>query len=211
MAYGRAVEEFLVVWSNEYQAGAPPMYISGRRVKAADGTFPGGASDLTISHASQNRVNPDVTYNLARNEYLVVYDNGADIFGMRLTGNLGHNFGGEFGIAGWPSTEIHPAVAACQGADQYLVAWQSDQSASNDAIYARFIRGDGAVAGVNKIGDVTAPDREPDVACNLAGNQYLVAWQQMYTSAWAALASSDKPSTALSANLNTVPSRGWRS
>jgi len=183
VAYGRAVEEFLVVWANEYQAGTPPMYISGRRVKAADGTFPGGASDLTITGASENRVNPDVTYSLVRNQYLVVYDDGADIFGVRLTGNLSGNFGGEFGIAGWPGAEIHPAVAACQGADQYLVAWQSDQSASNDAIYARFIGGDGIVGNVHLIGDVTAPDREPDVACNLAGNQYLVAWQQMYTSA----------------------------
>jgi len=124
-----------------------------------------------------------VTYNLARNEYLVVYDNAVDIFDIRLTGNLGGKFGGEFGIAGWPSAEIHPAVAACQGADQYLVAWQSDQSASNDAIYARFIDGDGTPAGVNKIGDITSPDREPDVACNQAGNQYLVAWQPMYMSA----------------------------
>ena len=183
VAYGQTMEEFLVVWANEYQAGTLPMYISGRRVKADGSGFPGGASDLTISHATQNRVNPDVTYNLARNEYLVVYDNAVDIFGIRLTGNLGGNFGGEFGIAGWPSAEIHPAVAACQGADQYLVAWQSDQSASNDAIYARFIDGDGTPAGVNKIGDITSPDREPDVACNQAGNQYLVAWQQMYTSA----------------------------
>lgn len=182
VAYGRAVEEFLVVWANEYQAGTPPMYISGRRVKADGSGFPGGASDLTISHATQNRVNPDVTYSLVRNEYLVVYDNAADIFGIRLTGNLGHNFGGEFGIAGWPGAEIHPAVAACQEADQYLVAWQSDQNTGNDAVYARFVNGDGTVAGVHLIGDVTSPDREPDEACNLAGNQYLVTWQQMYTS-----------------------------
>ena len=184
VAYGRAVEEFLVVWANEYQAGTPPMYISGRRVKAADGTFPGGASTLTINHATQNRVNPDVTYNIVRNEYLVVYDNGADIFGMRLKGDLGGNFGGEFGIAGWPGAEIHPAVAVCGWPNKYLVAWQAYQgTGTDDAIYARFVGGDGALAGVHKIGDVTSPDREPDVACNQAGNQYLVAWQRMYTSA----------------------------
>jgi hypothetical protein len=180
VAYGRTVEEFLVVWTNT--PGALPAYISGRRVKAADGTFPGGgASDLTISRATENRVNPDVTYNLARNEYLVVYDNTADIFGMRLTGNAVPLGGGEFGIAAWPSAEIHPAVAACKGANQYLVAWQSDQSASNDAIYARFIDGNGTLAGVHEIADTTSPEREADVACNQAGNQYLVAWQQRYT------------------------------
>lgn len=185
VAYGRAVEEFLVVWANEYQDGALPMYISGRRIKAADGSFPGGTdSDLTISHATENRVNPDVTYNLARNEYLVVYDNAVDIFGFRLTGDLANNFGGEFGIAGWSSIEIHPAVAACAGANQYLVAWQSDQSdqgAANDAIYARFLDGEATPGSVHLIDDTTSPEREPAVACNLSGTQYLVTWQTRYT------------------------------
>jgi hypothetical protein len=180
VAYGRAVEEYLVVWNNEYQSGVLPMYISGRRVKAADGSFPGSDSDLTISHATENRVNPDVTYNLARNEYLVVYDNAVDIFGIRLTGDLSHNFGGEFGIAGWPDTEIHPAVAACDQADQYLVAWQS--SAGNQDIYARFVKGDGTLDSVHHIYGTTVAEVEPDVACNMSGRQYLVVWQQQYSS-----------------------------
>jgi hypothetical protein len=181
VAYGRTVEEFLVVWMNEYQAGTPPMYISGRRVKAADGSFPGSTSDLTISHITENRLNPDVTYNLARNEYLVVYDNAVDIFGLRATGNLGQNFGGEFGIAGWPASEIHPAVAACKGADQYLVVWQSDQGSGNDAIYARFMDGEATPGKVYLIDDTTSPEQEADVACNLSGTQYLVTWQTRYT------------------------------
>ena len=181
VAYGRAVEEFLVVWANEYQSAVLPMYISGRRIKAANGSFPGGDSDLTINHLTQNRVNPDVTYNLARNEYLVVYDNAVDIFGIRLTGDLTHNFGGEFGIAGWPDTEIHPAVAACREADQYLVVWQSDQGTNNDAIYARFLDGVGTLGNVYPIDDTTGQEREADVACNEAGTQYLVAWQTEYT------------------------------
>ena len=195
VAYGRAMEEFLVVWANEYQSGALPMYISGRRVKAADGSFPGGSSDLTINHATENRINPDVTYNLYRNEYLVVYDNVVDIFGIRLTGDLHHNFGGEFGIAGWPDQEQHPAVAACEGADQYLVAWQSLASGSND-VYARFIRGDGTVAGVHLVDATTSPDEEPDVACDMSGQQYLIAWQTRYTNLkygiWGRLAHPDE-------------------
>jgi hypothetical protein len=181
VAYGQAVEEFLVVWMNEYQAGTLPVYISGRRVKAADGSFPGSDSDFTINHTTENRVNPDVTYNLARNEYLVVYDNAVDIFGNRFTGDLSHNFGGEFGIAGWPDTEIRPAVAACKEADQYLVAWQSDQGTGNDAVYARFIDGGGTPGNVYLIDDTTSPEQEADVTCNLSGTQYLVTWQTRYT------------------------------
>jgi len=182
VAYGRAVEEFLVVWSNEYQSHALPMYISGRRVKADGSGFPGSDSDLTISHATENRVNPDVTYNLHRNEYLVVYDNALDIFGIRLTGNLGHNFGGEFAIAGWPDAEIHPAVAACDEADQYLVVWQSLQPAGHYDVYARFIRGDGTLDSVHYIRGSAVAEVEPDVACNMSGRQYLVVWQQQYSS-----------------------------
>jgi len=196
VSYGRAVEEFLVVWMNEYQAGTPPMYISGRRVKAADGSFPGGSTDLTISHATENRVNPDVTYNLARNEYLVVYDNVVDIFGIRLTGDLGHNFGGEFGIASLPDTEQHPAVAACDEADQYLVVWQS--SAGNYDIYARFVKGDGTVDSVHHLQGTTVAEVEPNVACNMSGRQYLVIWQQQYSNltgpygVWGRLVFADK-------------------
>jgi hypothetical protein len=183
LAYGRAVEEFLVVWNNQHQAGTLPMYISGRRITAANGSFPGSDSDFTIDHPTEQRVNADITYNLARNEYLVVYDNTEDILGRRFTGNLGHDFGGEFTIAGWPDGETKPAVAACREANQYLVAWQSDliTSTHSDAIYARFISGDGTAGSVHQIDDTTGSEVEAEVACNAAGTQYMVAWQAEYT------------------------------
>jgi hypothetical protein len=181
VAYGRAVEEFLVVWANEYQSGALPMYISGRRVRAADGSFFGSGSDLTINHPSQNRVNPAVTYNLARNEYLVIYDNGLDILGTRYTGHIDHDFGGEFAIAGWPDAETIPDVAACYEADQYLVTWQSLQGGTNDAIYGRFLDGSAKPGNVYQIDDTTSAERAASVSCNDAGTRYLVAWQTEYT------------------------------
>jgi len=180
VAYGRAVEEYLVVWNNEYQSGVLPMYISGRRV-GATGAFPGGDSDLTIWDAAENRVNADVTYNLARNEYLLVYDNAVDIFGMRLTGDLTHNFGGEFGIAGWPDVEQRPAVAACEAADQYFVAWQSLQDGTHFDIYGRFVNGDGTVADVKHVRGTSVDETLPDIVCGSGEDQYLVVWQQQYS------------------------------
>jgi len=179
VAYGRAVEEFLVVWNNEYQAGTPPMYISGRRVKAADGSFPGGTgSDLTISHGTENRVNPEVAYNLSRNEYLVVYDNTQDVFGTRFTGTGNPLAGGEFGIAGWLGAETRPSVAACRETDQYLVAWQNPQP----DIYARFVDGDGSLDPIVLHLDYTSiREVEPQVACNAGGTQGLVVWQQQFS------------------------------
>lgn len=182
VTYAETPQEFLVVWNNEYQNGALPMYISGRRIKASDGSFPGGTgSDFTISHSSENRANPDVAYNKARNEYIVVYDNALDIFGTRFNPSASPLGGGEFGIAGWPDAEIHPAVASCKRVDQYLVAWQSDQGSGNDAIYARFVKGDGTPGTVVLIDDTTSPEREADVACNMSGTKYFIAWQTRYT------------------------------
>ena len=181
VAYGRAMDEFLVVWGNLY---APPSllpnYISGRRIRAADGSFPGTGSDMTISHPSQVRNSPRVTYNLARNEYLVVYDNLEDILGTRFTGDLNHDFGGEFSIAGWPDIEIRPDVAACHAVNQYFVVWQSDQGSGNKAIYGRFISGSGANGDVHKIDDTTGIENLASVSCSDSGNQYLVTWQTEY-------------------------------
>ena len=180
VAYAWTQQEFLVVWANEYQAGSPPMYISGRRVKASDGSFPGGTgSDFTISDGTQNRVNPDVAYNLARNEYLVVYDNALDVFATRFTGSAASLAGGEFAIAAWPGAETLPSVDACRETDQYLVAWQNDQP----DIYTRFISGDGSLDGGPLQLDSTSIDEiEPQVTCNAAGNQFLAVWQQQFSS-----------------------------
>jgi hypothetical protein len=180
VAYGRAVEEYVVVWNNEYQSGVLPMYISARRVRATGG-FPGGDSDLTIWDAAENRVNADVTYNLARNEYLVVYDNGVDIFGLRLTGDLTHDFGGRIDIAGWPDVEHRPAAAACEAADQYFVAWQSYVGGTNYDAYGRFINGNGTVADVKHLYGTTVNETNPDVACGQGSQNYLVVWEQQYS------------------------------
>lgn len=185
VAYGRAQEEFLVVWMNA--PAAVPTYISARRVTAADGTFPGGG--FTISSGSENRDYPDVAYNLARNEYLVVWDvdyggasTGLDIYAVRLQGNGNELGGGEFGIAGWPDNEERPAVAACDAADQYLVGWQSLQSGVYN-LYVRFLQGDGAMdGGPYAIAGSPFNETEHDIACSMSGQEYLVAWQQQYTS-----------------------------
>ncbi len=183
VTYSRTMEEYLVAWNNTDQTGALKANISLQRVNAATGSL---GSDLTIYDETytEHRTHVDVDYNLARNEYLVVYDNTHNILATRFTGDLLHDFGGEFTIAGWPAGETKPAVAACRGVSQYLITWQSnqsDQGTPNDAIYARFMSGTGDLGTVKEIDDTTAPEQEADVTCNYAGNEYLVAWQTGYT------------------------------
>jgi hypothetical protein len=141
---------------------------------------------------------------------------GLDIYGVRLsaTGNAltGGNptVTGEFPIAGWPSAEEKPAVAACSQADQYLVAWQSDQDTGGTdlAIYGRYISGDAVPGNVYEIADTTSPQLSADVACNAGGQKYLLIWQDKYVGGeygiWARLA---YPSESLEPEFEVVGPR----
>ncbi len=178
VVYAEASDEFMVVWTNT--PAFVPAYVSGRRIFADGSGFPGGGFTIA-THLTENRVNADVAYNLARNEYLVTYDNVLDIFGTRLRGDGASLGGGEFPIAEWPDQEHRPAVAACHEADQYLVAWQSLVSPNNDDVFARFVNGNGTVDSVHHIGGTAVDENYPDVTCNVQGRQYMVTWQQQYS------------------------------
>ena len=193
VAYSRSQEEFMIVWMTTPSTG--PTFISGRRMKASDGTFLSIGSDFTIDDVTDVRVHPEIAYNLARNEYLVVYDDTEDVFATRFTGTGAQLSGGEFSIAGWPGAETMPSVAACNDTDQYLVTWQNNQP----DVYARFVSGDGSIDGAPILLDSTAVEEVyPQVACNSGGNQFLVVWQQQFSSAsgpygiWGQFVNTDK-------------------
>lgn len=189
VAYGRAPQEYLVVWWTE-GVGGVKSYVSGRRVWANGSGFPTGAFAIA-SHPTLNRVGPDVAYNMARNEYLVIWDAvnaSRDIYGVRLNASGAAIGGGEFGIAGWPSNETTPSVAACSAADQYLVVWQADSGSPTFwDIYGRYVKGDGTVDSVHQLAGTTGDEVSPHVACSAAaqenhtGTQYLVAYEQEYS------------------------------
>ncbi len=193
VAYSPVEEEFMIVWWTDHPS--VPDYISGRRMKASDGSFPSTGSDFTISDTTQLRVNPEISYNLWRNEYLVVYDNTEDVFGTRFSGIGAPLASGEFPIAAWPGAETLPSVAYCLENDQYLVAWQNPQP----DIYARFINHDGSLDGGPLHLEYTSVDEvKPKVACSQSGSQFLVTWQQQFSSVtgpygiWGQLVNTDK-------------------
>lgn len=152
VTYALAQGEIFVTWTNA--PNGQPTYISARRVFADGSGFP--SNPFLVSNGPENRDFQDVTYDLARNEYLVTWDVlksgfGLDVYGIRLSGTTSSTLPGgdpfvvgEFPIAGWSAAEEKPAVVACSQADQYLVAWQSDQDTGGTdfAIYARYINGD---------------------------------------------------------------------
>jgi hypothetical protein len=201
VAFGYAQGEYLVTWTNG--PIGQPTYISARRIYADGSGFP--SNGFLVSSGPENRDYQDVTYNLHRNEYLITWDvaksaSNYDIYGKRLDGFGNTLTGGnpsilgEFPIAAWPDIEERPAVAACDQADQYLVAWQSDQGTGevDFAIYGYYLNGDAVPVHVLLISDTTLPQLYVDISCNAKGNKYLLAWQDRYVGGengiWARLA-----------------------
>lgn len=142
---------------------------------------------ITIASGSEPRRNPDAAYNLARNEYLVVYDrenaaSGKDIWHQRLTGLGVLLGGGEVAVAGWPDHEWMPAVAACHSTDNYLVTWQSEAAAGTDHdVYARFLDGDGLVdGGPISIAYYDRLDEFAEVTCGPGAEGFQVVYQVQY-------------------------------
>jgi hypothetical protein len=176
VVYATRHNTFLVTWRNY----VPLRYvdISGRRVWIDGSGFPNSSgSDFTIQHGSENIFDYDVAYNPSRIEYLVAYDDNENVFG-RLLSNNAQTVGGELVIAAWPGPENHTVVASCPGQDQYVVAWQGHNA--DYGIYARFVGGDGSINTVKPIADNVGDDLHPDIACDLSGQRYLIAWEEPY-------------------------------
>jgi hypothetical protein len=175
VAYSFGDDEYLVVWGNtSTTSNASISY----RFVLANGT-PDYAQTLA-GDGSNNYLNPVLTYNQLRNEYLAAYEvNGVDIAARRL--NYYGALGSQVMVADWPDAETAAAVAACPGQDQWLVVWQN----SGPKVYARFLTGAGAVDGapVDVFNAFAGRQREPAVACLPGGGQYLISWEQEYSGA----------------------------
>ena len=185
VVYARATEEFLLVWV-EVEKAKNVSEIWGVRLKSMDGTIPVGEISHLISKAGELCNHPDVAYNLKRNEYLVTWEvikSSLDIYGVRLKGDAQPMQPGIFKIAGWPDDEGSPAVAAIGDADQYLVVWQSEVAPNNQDIFARIVFGDAVLSTtVHHIEWTTVNEIYPDVSSDRSGSQFLVVWQQQYSS-----------------------------
>ncbi len=185
VAYAGTPGEFLVTWWNE-GAGGVHSYISAQRVSSS-GSLLGG--NFVVASGGEERVAPDLAYNQARNEYLVVYqvmDAGmGSIYGVRLTGSGAVLGGGEFGIAVWPDPETLPRVTASRVADEWAVVWQSDVPGAMKDIYARrlWVDAAGVVQSAAPVHlDYTVIDeRTPDIAAHPESAEYLIAWEQQFS------------------------------
>ncbi|MBU0495857.1 MAG: hypothetical protein KKA73_25095 [Chloroflexi bacterium] len=187
VAYNPVRQEYLVVWHIEYLA-SPIKEVWGRRVSRT-GALLSPAFRISPENGGYN---PDVAYNSAADQYLVVYETGSNIEGQRVlaTGAL---VGSEIDIAvGYVHGSFHytrPAVDYASTANRYLVALRYISDLDNSSsIQARAYTSNGLqedyafeVCPYVSAPDNKFPDR-PDLAYNRSRNEFLVIWQQEYSS-----------------------------
>ena len=192
IAYNSTNNEYLVVW-NELFGYHDRYYIYGQRVSRT-GSLLGLPIVISKVDVRVRRFLPEVAYNSANNEYLVVWHGQAQeeeayrIYGQRLLAD-GSWAGGNFAIGEYIDTghsdyfQWLPAIAYNSSNNEYLVVWEDQRNATvGDArgqkdIYAQRISGQGDLLGHNfSICSVADNQETPSVAYNSADNKYLVAW-----------------------------------
>jgi hypothetical protein len=165
--------------------------ISGRLVMA-DGTTPYDGHNISVQSQTLQPQASDVTYNIAADEYLVVWRqnfSGDDwnIWGARMYGEDGAVVPTPGPIDTAWTDQDHPAVST-NTQDRYLVVWQQGLDLPTDdwEIYGRELDITGSPVD-NSFAIAYSTDDEiyPDVAINGADNQRMVAWQRHIDSAFA--------------------------
>ncbi len=183
--YAVPAGEFLVTWWTEGSGGVN-SFISAQRV-GPDGSLLGG--NLAVSSGPEERTSPDVAYNAARNEYLIVFQQanvgGWDVQGVRIGGSGGGILGGgDFAIANGSDWESAPRVAGSFDNGNWAVAWHRDFSAGHKSTFARrvWVNGGGAVemATVVTVRHTTLDDQYPDIEARPNSSEFLVTWEEEY-------------------------------
>jgi hypothetical protein len=211
VAHNATDNEYLVVWHGQDNTGTlgPTEYeIFGQLLDANGNEI--GPNDFRISDMGPDgdgnfyALNPNVTWNAASNEYLVVWhgdDNAGalvngerEIYGQRLDAN-GYEVGindfriSDVGVDGDTDFGAFEPQVACNASDnEYLVVWCGNDNALSVSpeveIYGQRLDASGAEIGVNDFrisdmgleGDNTPGAWYPAVAWNAVSEEYLVVW-----------------------------------
>jgi hypothetical protein len=183
LAYNSQRYEYLAVWYND-RPGCDD--VRAQRISAI-GKIAGPPFYISAG-CNPDRRYPDVAYNSAHDQYLVVWEqqdisSGYSIRGRRVSGDGQVLDTTDIDIRSYGYnlyTPTKPAVAYASTSDRYLVVWAETwhpMPITYD-IYGQVIASDGSLEGSRfSISTGTASLEEPDVAYNRHANRYLVVWQ----------------------------------
>lgn len=178
VAWNSFRNEYMVVWQTENSTSGQLLGIGRRRLNASGG-FLSNADYITQANFPGN---PDIAYNPATDQYMVVWAQvgtyAVDIYGGRLS-REGALQGSVFPIGEAANEQQFPAIATNEQ-NRFLVVWQDDRLVAGDKdIYAQFLDGSGnLVSGNFWLAISTADETHPAVAANGSAREYLVVYQQ---------------------------------
>ena len=176
VAWNSYRNEYMVVWQTESTANNLLLGI-GRRRLGADGSFLSNADYITQPNFPGF---PDITYNPAADQYVVVWaqtgTNFIDIYAGKLNRD-GALQGSIFPISEADNEQQFPVIATNEQ-NRYLVVWQDNRWGDWD-IYAQYLDGSANLVGGNFWIDISGEhETHPAVAANGATRRYLVAYQK---------------------------------
>lgn len=214
VVFNSTQNEFLVVWSGDDDTASGSFVgefeIFGQRVSGTTG-LEIGTNDFRISDmGSTGDPNfdanaPDVAYNSAANEYLVVWSGDDivsglvneefEIFGQRLRGTTGEETGendfriSDMGGNGDPLYDAeNPSIQYNAIDNEYLVVWRGDELGADQdfELFAQGLDGqsgqpvgtnDFALSDAGDPGDAGYPVLSPALTFSSVSMQYFAAWQ----------------------------------
>jgi len=179
IAYNAPDDEYLVVWQGFTATSKWDIY--AQRL-SADG-IPMGET-IVISSAADTQASPDVAYNAAITEYLVVWHDRRsgvqwDIYGQRVSAT-GTPVEEALVVAAKSEDQGYPRVVASPTNNQYLVVWNEYHPTTKWDVYA--IRLDSQGQGIGNAFDVIATEEDetyPIVAYHSVREEYLVIWEDL--------------------------------
>jgi hypothetical protein len=181
VAWNSYRNEYLVVWSAMDTSGGFPGVPSdiSSMLLLSTGNIITGRNLITSDYPQQ----ADVTYNLAMDEYLVVFvlaNISNDIYGLRVS-RENAVIGGAIPICTELKHQNTPQVTTNEQ-DRYLVVWDHEYSATDHDIHGQLLDVNGnKVGGYINIAISTENDTHPAVAANGATGEWMVVWQRAST------------------------------
>ncbi|MBU1865556.1 MAG: hypothetical protein KKE89_04015 [Actinobacteria bacterium] len=191
VTFNSTANEYLVVWE-DFRNGewedifAQRISVTGQRI----------GSERRITRGKMGSVyKPDVTYNRARNEYLIVWNDftaatdratfSRTIYGQRVAAT-GTRIGPYFPISAGGDWDAGAKVTYNSKNHQYLVAFSADRPTTGFGmdVLGQLVSGTGSLIGsevmISDTPNGGGSSGEPTIAYNRNANQYLVQYDKVF-------------------------------
>lgn len=177
VAYGRADEAFMVVFVHAASGVASSI---GGMLVPADGSAINPKGGLTVATGPQDRLSPEIAWNRARNQFLVVYDiyigGDWDVYGNLFSGT-GTKDPTDILLGFTTDNENHGAVTSCAKEDQWLVTWEAKVGGDDD-LKGILFGGDLSHIANLTISAYGGDQEYAQTSCNYNENGYMVTYQE---------------------------------